>query len=585
MVDYKYAELFLQDSNDRQLKIEFDTGTITNEEIHSENFELTESLCSEEQLRFGSCEASSLKFKISNIFTSLKDKWLTVSETLAGNTDVPFLFGKYKVFSDKPTADRRYREIVAYDAMYDIITADVTDWFNTILPNADSTVTLKEFRTSFFSHFGIEQEDVELINDSMVVTKTIEPASLSGKMVANAICEINGCFGHIGRDGKFRYIFLKEMVEGLYPSDALYPRDDLYPADPMNAELIGKNHYIGATYEDFTVAKINKLQIRQEEDDIGCVYGTGDNCYIIQDNFLVYGKSAEELEAIAANLYSIIRRIWYRPAMVEAKGNPCLEVGDGIRLRTKYEIIYTYIFQRTLKGIQALRDSYVAEGERYQSEDVNSVRESIVQLKGKTNKLTRTVDETILEMVNLGKNLSAQISLNAEQISLRVSKDSIISEINQTAEKVKIKAPKIDLEGLVEADEFVSKYATLNTLNSVTANLNTAIAQRAYITDLEATNATVAGKLDATEFNAKKISAMDITVKAANVTGTLTVNQLDVNGLVNDLASKTLQCINFTAQTIRGSTYQLYDGSNYKTLSAILLTINGTSYRLLGYAV
>ena len=304
MVDYKYAELFLQDSNDRQLKIEFDTGTITNEEIHSENFELTESLCSEEQLRFGSCEASSLKFKISNIFTSLKDKWLTVSETLGGNIDVPFLFGKYKVFSDKPTADRRYREIVAYDAMYDIITADVTDWFNTILPNADSTVTLKEFRTNFFAYFGIEQEDVELINDSMVVTKTIEPASLSGKMVVNAICEINGCFGHIGRDGKFRYIFLKEMVEGLYPSDALYPRDDLYPADPMNAELISKNHYIGATYEDFTVAKINKLQIRQEEDDIGCVYGTGDNCYIIQDNFLVYGKSAEELEAIAANCFS-----------------------------------------------------------------------------------------------------------------------------------------------------------------------------------------------------------------------------------------------------------------------------------------
>lgn len=441
MVDFKYADLYLKDSVDKQLSISFDGGEITNTELHQGRFELNESLCSEKQLRFGSCESSSIKFRISNIFTQLSGKWLTITEALDGKTDAVFSFGKYKVNSDKPTADRRYRDIVAYDAMYDILNADVADWYNTILPNADSTVTIKEFRDSFITYFGLEQEEVTLVNDSMIVAKTVEPSQMSGKTVITAICEINGCFGHIGRNGKFQYIHLKEMSDGLYPSNTLYPLDDLYPADPMNAERISKSHYISAEYEDYVTERITKLQIRQEENDIGCIYGTGDNCYIVQDNFLVYGKSPEELQTIASNLYSVISSVWYRPAHVEAKGNPCLEVGDGIRLSTKYAIVYTYILQRTLKGIQALRDAYDADGEQYQSENVNSVRDDIIQLKGKTNKLIRTVEETRLEIKDIESGLDSKITQTAQKIETEVTRaksaeESLGSRITQTAESI-----------------------------------------------------------------------------------------------------------------------------------------------------
>ncbi len=428
MVEYKYADLYLRDRKDKQLKINFDTGTITNTDLHSENFELSESICSGEVLRFGSCEASGIKFRISNITTSLKDKWLTVTETLDGNTDVPFSFGEYKVYSDKPTADRRYRDITAYDAMYDILHAEVSGWYNTILPAADSTVTLKAFRDSFLAYFGIEQEDVELVNDSMIVTKTIEPTSLSGKTVITAICEINGCFGHIGRDGKFKYVFLQD--DGLYPSDTLYPAEDLYPA----SNDIPANCYIKAEYEDYTTALINKLQIRNGENDIGNIYpdtphSDADNCYIIQDNFLVYGKSTDELRTVAENLYPIISTVTYQPVHVEAKGNPCREVGDAIELRTKNGVITSYILQRTLKGIQALRDTYDAEGEQYQTEKVNGIREQIIQLKGKTNKLTRTIEETRLEITDLEKGLNSRIIQTAEELRFEVtSRTSVYNE-------------------------------------------------------------------------------------------------------------------------------------------------------------
>ena len=68
MVDYAYSNLFQQSSVDKQLIIETDDKTvkITNNELHQQKFELEESLCSENQLEFGSCESSSIKFTVSN---------------------------------------------------------------------------------------------------------------------------------------------------------------------------------------------------------------------------------------------------------------------------------------------------------------------------------------------------------------------------------------------------------------------------------------------------------------------------------------------------------------------------------------
>ena len=64
---------------------------------------------------------------------------------------------------------------MAYDALYDVINADVAEWYNTLLPDKDSITTMKAFRDSFFKHFGIEQAGVQLVNDDMKVEKTVEP--------------------------------------------------------------------------------------------------------------------------------------------------------------------------------------------------------------------------------------------------------------------------------------------------------------------------------------------------------------------------------------------------------------------------
>lgn len=458
MIDYKYKDLFLKSHIDKQLRIATDDGlfTATNPDINWENFELSESLCSDSELHFGNCEPSMVKFQIRNAFIPLAGKWLTVTETLDGNTDVPFQYGRYKVFSDVPTADKEYRDITAYDAMYDILNADMAAWYNSVLPNKNNTVTLRQFRTSFIRHFGLTEAAPArgLVNDNMTVEKTIEPEEISGKDIITAICEINGCFGHIGRDGKFHYIYLPQAIEGLYPANDLYPdhapewmvqakTGHLYPQDPQSTRL-GTGRYIKCQYEDYITKRIARLQIRQKENDIGIIWPDengidSDNCYIIEDNFLVYGKSHDELSGIARNIFSKITDIVYRPFDAVCVGNPCLEVGDPVRFPTKYAIVESYILKRTLKGIQALRDSYKADGTEKYSEKLNGLQKSIVQLKGKTNVLERTVDETRLEMKDMGEGLSNTISITTKGLeeNIKNTKEGLETQISATAGQIR----------------------------------------------------------------------------------------------------------------------------------------------------
>lgn len=469
MIDYALKDLLLRSDTDKQLRIRSDIGNITNADLEGGTFALNESLCDDDYLRFGACVPSSISFTVHNTVLPLINKKLTLDLMLNGKSTERLDIGEYFVTADTPTADRKKRNVTAYDALYKVVNTDVADWYNSFFPNTNTRKTVKQLRDSFFAYFGITQKEQTLVNDSMVVSKTIQPEELSGKVVAEAICEINGCFGHIGRDGKMEYIYLNPSIEGLYPSNDLYPSDNLFPK-AANAELISKQTYIPPLeYETFLVRGITGVQIRKEENDVGVTVGTSENQYVIQNNFLVYGKSSAELTEIGNNILSKISGLEYRPFHTKAKGNPCLEVGDAVRLNTSEQKIESYIMQRTIKGVQQMFDEYTAKGREYLPKKLNGTKAQIKELQGKTNTLTRTVDETRSELADTtaglhseivqaageirqevadsAEGLQAQIDLQAKQIQLRLTYGEVVSLIDITIDGVTIDADQINLEG------------------------------------------------------------------------------------------------------------------------------------------
>lgn len=480
MINSNLKEKYWDSSTDKQMVISV-VGTnqkIDNSMLEIGTFALEESLCSESELKFGACEANCVKFTARNTAGNIIGKTIFIEETIDGDSKNPMPYGVFKVASDVPTADRTKRQITAYDAMYDIINTDVKAWY----AGLSFPMTLKKFRDSFFTHLGIAQVETSLVNDSMTVNKTIvatqtddssavtEESAISGKTVVTAICEINGCFGNINREGKFEYVFLKAITSALYPAEDLFPSDNLFPSDANTESMTG--HYIAFDYEDFQSKAITQLEIKTSEDNAGAIVGTAGNNYSITGNFLVSDKTGAELEQIANNLLPIMKQAVYTPIKsCTCVGNPCLTLGEPIRFNTTREIVETYLLQRTLTGVQSKRDSISAQGTQTHSAKVNSIRDTIESVERRTGKLERNADhlqstyedleeqtntkfeqtaKSIVAEVNRAQKAEGALDASLELKLGRDENDQVISMINASADQIMLRGNRL----IVESNNF-----------------------------------------------------------------------------------------------------------------------------------
>lgn len=476
MINSSLKEKYWDSATDKQMVISV-VGTnqkIDNSMLEIGTFALEESLCSESELKFGACEANCVKFTARNTAGNIIGKTISIEETIDGDRQNPMPYGVFKVASDVPTADRTKRQITAYDAMYDIINADVKSWY----AGLSFPMTLKQFRDSFFTHLGITQVETSLVNDSMTVNKTIvatqtddssavtEESAISGKTVVTAICEINGCFGNINREGKFEYVFLKAITSALYPAEDLFPSDSVFPSDANTESMTG--HYITFDYEDFKSKAITQIEIKTSEDNAGAIVGTTGNNYSITGNFLVSDKTGAELEQIANNLLPIMAQAAYTPIKsCTCVGNPCLTLGEPIRFNTTREIVETYLLQRTLTGVQSKRDSISAQGTQTHSAKVNSIRDTIESVERRTGKLERNADhlqstyedleeqtntkfeqttKSIVAEVNRAQKAEGQLDASLELKLGRDENDQVISMINASADQIVLRGNRLIVE-------------------------------------------------------------------------------------------------------------------------------------------
>lgn len=476
MINSSLKEKYWDSATDKQMVISV-VGTnqkIDNSMLEIGTFALEESLCSESELKFGACEANCVKFTARNTAGNIIGKTISIEETIDGDSENPMPYGVFKVASDVPTADRTKRQITAYDAMYDIINTDVKSWY----AGLSFPMTLRQFRNSFFAYLGIAQVETSLANDSMTVNKTIvatqtddssavtEESAISGKTVVTAICEINGCFGNINREGKFEYIFLKAITSALYPAEDLFPSDNLFPSDANTESMTG--HYIAFDYEDFQSKAITQLEIKTNEDNAGAIVGTAGNNYSITGNFLVSDKTGAELEQIANNLLPIMKQAVYTPIKsCTCVGNPCLTLGEPIRFNTTREIVETYLLQRTLTGVQSKRDSISAQGTQTHSVKVNSIRDTIESVQRRTGKLERNADhlqstyedleeqtntkfeqttKSIVAEVNRAQKAEGALDASLELKLGRDENDQVISMINASADQIVLRGNRLIVE-------------------------------------------------------------------------------------------------------------------------------------------
>ena len=174
MVNYSYSDYFYKNKKKDILVVDVGatvtavsgeaptvsgaTVEIHTEDLQIETFELEENLCSEDNLKFGLCEAARTSFTIENkatipgLATNDFDQMLNVYIYFDGDSDTLFQVGQYVCKSDEYSADRQLREIELYDMLYYLYDLDITAWYNkAYFNNGGLPITVYNLRTSLFT--------------------------------------------------------------------------------------------------------------------------------------------------------------------------------------------------------------------------------------------------------------------------------------------------------------------------------------------------------------------------------------------------------------------------------------------------
>lgn len=178
------------------------------------------------------------------------------------------------------------------------------------------------------------------------------------------------------------------------------------------------------SYQDYTTAPIDKVQIRQSDDDVGVLYPpeeTATNALVLQGNLLLTTSTADALRPVAQAIYQQMQGICYTPLSVSvqmAAGLPA--PGEILAVTDAYgHTMQTYIMKRTLSG-QTCTLEATGNARRDSTGAVNS--QSWRNLQGKMLELRTDVDGLSVKASELSGDM-ASLELTVDGLSTQVKKD------------------------------------------------------------------------------------------------------------------------------------------------------------------
>lgn len=350
---------------------------LDNDDIYGESMTLSEGLFDGNgELCIYGCISSiftvEVRYKPALANVDFKGQYVAVSMTASESSSINLFHGF--VYGVETVREKKYIKLTCYDRIGIYQDMDVYSAYHSAFVNSP-IVTVKGMRDTICSYLGITQEVQTLANDMLVITEDEGLTELAAINILRAICQINGVFGIINRDGKMEYRKIAYWYEQEpYPSNELFPNDDLFPG-----EISGDNHeyidvYKSLGYQDYNVEEIDRVVVRDSSNDPESGAAASalpfTNALLIEGNMLVTGKDSTEKADIAHNILDNVDYITYRPFEATNRGYPYIEVGDSVSYYSALDhALFTFsVLKRELKGVQWLEDRYSASGEQYQPE-------------------------------------------------------------------------------------------------------------------------------------------------------------------------------------------------------------------------
>ena len=251
-------------------------------------------------------------------------------------------------------------------------------------------------------------------------------------------------------------------------------------------------YYSGTlSYEDYTTAPIDKVQIKQTDDDVGVLYPpdeAGTNALIIQGNLLLTTQTADALRPVAQAIYEQMKGVTYTPLQVSIPlTDDAPAPGETLTVADAYgRRMQAYIMQRTISGQKvslestgnARRDGTAAvnsqkwqnlQGKMLEIEaDVDGLEVTASDLQGNYTQLSQTVDGLTVKAGNLQDDYT-QLSQTVDGLDLTVvKKGQVRTQFAADADSVDITSGLISFKSNTLAVD--SSNFKLNAAGNVTAS-------------------------------------------------------------------------------------------------------------------
>lgn len=473
------------------------------------------------------------------------------------DTGTEYQIGIYTCEKPEKDGGNKYK-VTAYDniAKLDI---DVADWLNSL----NFPITIEAFANSLAAKCGLTFKNVPPINGDYPV-QAFTANSSTGRDLMKMVAQATGCFIRAASNGELEYAWYVTNSElsiatneskGLYFHKTAYDKENKILRDRQVVKLRTADvvyqpkstpYFSGQlTFSDFTVTAIDKVQVKQSDDDVGVIYpadATGTNALVISANRLLVTDSDATLRPYVKNLYDRLNNMVYVPCSnIQTPETLDIRAGDIVTVTDGKRKFVTWITSIKRSGNRCTFES-VGSINRNTTTTVNNtsystarkmleISTSIDGLNVKASQLDTKIDTKTDELGN--KIDSATRTMTEQYSELKLSYDGISTRVGKVEKKTDSLGQEISNAESNMSEQYTELKQTFNSfqLTAVTdGNVRSKFALDQTSVTIQSGTITFSGDtlvVDSTNFKLKH----DGTV---SITGTLTSQTTYSKAIVGD---------------------------------------------------
>lgn len=371
---------------------------------------------------------------------------------------------------EKPTAKgRNGLTVVAYDAVA-ATDRPLSDWLRSI--QSQFPMTLWSFAQKVAAQCELTIANTSLPRNGSYQVQAFYADDLTGRQLLSWVAQASGTFLRATPDGKLEFAWYQDRrdivigpgvgASGYLLADStgalLQDADGYYLGVPGGVPSTVPYYQGTLSYEDYTCAVIDKVQIRQSQDDVGVIAPPdepGTNALTVEGNLLLTTASDAALRPVAESLYALMQGVTYTPCSVRVPASSGLGAGQIVRVQdVRGRVFDAWIMTAswsangvTLESTgNASRDGSAATNQQIYKNltgKMLEIRTSVDGLELKASELQGDYAELLLEVKGISATVSAQdgrlstLEFTADGLETKVSGlEGDYSSLLQTVDQI-----------------------------------------------------------------------------------------------------------------------------------------------------